>query len=191
MSEEEALQLRKTVTDLVNSHNGVIQSLDSFQKLDVPEKAIEAHYMLSTIIELLVKKGIFTAEDVKAVAERVQLTDLGWTAKPEPAVAELGDIIRIKFQLFDGDRMVDDQSGEPFAYTMGSNNLSCEKDFLGMKVGEQRTCSVVFGDGFKLKEYIGRELKMVVLCSGIMQSKDAAKQTVEAPAKKKFWRFWR
>lgn len=171
ISEAESLQMRKQIQDLTLSHNSVVSAMESFQNLNVPDKAIEAHYMLSTVISLLVEKGIFTAEDVQRCATKVQVDDLGWTPKPEPAIAEIGDILLIKFQIFDGQTLVDDQTGSPFAYTLGSNALSCDEALVGMKAGEQRTATATFGEGFKHKDYIGKELTIVVLCTAVMLSK--------------------
>lgn len=166
MTESELLQMRHTVNDLIKSHNQVVGKVEQYEKHGVAEKAMESHYLLNTLVELLVEKGIFTAEDVQRVATRVQLKDLGLTEKDGPS--ETGDVILIKFQVFDGDKLLDDQTKAPFNYVLGSGHLSCEPALVGIKKGEQRTTTVVFGPKWKLPEYAGKELTMVVLCTGVM-----------------------
>lgn len=166
-SEEEALKLRHTVNSQTVSLNQCVAELDGYRELGVADRAVEAHYMLTTLLELCVEKGLFTKEDLARVAQRVQLKDLGWQAKPEGSQAEMGDILSIKFQVFDGDNLVDDQSAAPASYTLGCQTLSCDEQLVGIKVGEQRTVTGKFA-AFKIPELVGKELKIVVLCVGLM-----------------------
>lgn len=170
-TEEECIALRQTIRQLTLSHNQVIQALDGYQKLDVADKALESHYMLRGLIELLTLKGIFTPEEVQTVMTKVQTQDLEWTPKPEPAVAEMGDVLLIKFQLFDGETLVDDQTASPFAYPLGSHVFTCDEALVGMKAGEQRTTTTVMREHFRMPQYAGKELTIVVLCSGVMLKK--------------------
>lgn len=168
VSEEATLKRFQQLDKLVASHNEVVDTLDRFKQLGVADRALESHYMLSTILELCAEKGLFTAEDIQRVAARVQMRDMGMKPKPEGTVAEMGDRLVIKFQILDGDKVVEDQSQAPCEYELGSQGLGCDEALVGMKVGEQRSVPGKVRQGFHLPELVGKDLTMVVLLVSIM-----------------------
>lgn len=158
------------VDELVKSNNNLVRAIAKLNEEKVVERAVEAHYMMSTICQLLVDKNLCTAEEIQSLSEKLQTTDLGLVDKPDKTVAE-GDTILMKFKLFDGDTLVDDQWEAPLAYTVGSKGLPFDDAMMGMVVGEQRMITTKFGQGFKFKEYIDKPLTVQLACFGVKMIK--------------------
>lgn len=166
INEQTVLQMKLKVDELVNSNNKLVKAIDEFNKHNVVERSVEAHYMANTIIKILLDKGICTEKEVQDIAESLQAKDLGLADKSN-STAELGDHMLIKFKLFDNGKVVDDQTTSPLAYVLGSKGLPGEDAMVGMKVGEQRMIDVTFGEGFKFKEYVNKPLQMQLACVGV------------------------
>jgi hypothetical protein len=173
INEEKIAHMALQLKDLVDSNNRMVKTIDDLKKNNVVEKCLEAHYMMSTILSILVSKKICTEQDIQSIAESIQMDDLGLVEK-ENKIAEPGDHMMIKFKIFDGDTLVDDQSATPLAYVVGSKGLPCDDGLQGMAVGENRLLDVTFGKGFKFQQYVGKPLRMQVSCVGVKTKKPAA-----------------
>lgn len=166
--EEELLKLRNQVNELTRSLNLVVSELEEFRKLRVAERACEAYYMAKTNLDLAIEKQLFSREDVARVAEREQLNDLGWTPRPAGSAAEMGDVMNIKFKIFDGETLVQDETAAPVAYNLGSQALNCDDQMVGMIAGETREVTCHFGPLAKRRDIVGKSLSMTVQCISLM-----------------------
>lgn len=175
ITDEKIAKMALTIDELVKSNNSMVKTIEQLKANNVIDKAVESHYMMSTIMSILVQKKICTEQEIQQIAETIQLDDLGLVEK-ENKTAEFGDHVMIKFKLFDGDKLVDDQTQAPLAYVIGSKGLPCEDAIKGMIVGESRMIDVTFGQGFKLPEYVNKPLRMQVACVGVKSKKPVTNQ---------------
>lgn len=166
IKEEDLLTMKQKIQELVVSNNMLVNEIKKYRDSNVIDRAAESHYMIQVVMRLLVDKGICSEEEIGNLAQEVQTKDAGLVDKAN-GVAESGDVIYIKFLLYDGQELVDDQSKSILAYQMGSNGLPCDDSLIGMNVGETRMCDVVFQKGFKFEHLIGKTLQMQVTCCGV------------------------
>lgn len=167
VSEKKLLAWGQMTEDLRNSNNKMVGAIQELNDKRIVDKALESHYMMLMLTELLVEKGIFTQAEIQAKAEAIQGADLGLLDKAKDSVVEPGDHMLMKFKLFDGDKLVDSQWDAPVAYIVGSKDFNCEDGMIGMRVGEVRTLSITFGQGFKFKEYVNKPLTIQIACVGL------------------------
>lgn len=169
VSESELLQFRMQIAHLTRANNEMAEILRRFVTEKIDERALEAYYMMQMLTGIIVEAGIATAEDIQRRSLSVQEAAMGVVEKAN-GVCEMGDVLIIKFSLTHNGDLVDDQTGAPMAYYMGSNNLSCERGFIGMRAGESRILDVSFGKGFKLPELVDKTLQMHVQCVAVRTS---------------------
>lgn len=177
--EADILNMKQQIRALTASNNVLVRKLREFDEQKVVERVTESHYMVQTIMTLLVSKGFCTDEEVRQLAYSIQQADIGLENK-ENEVVELGDVMLMKFEIYDGETVVDSQMESVLAYLVGCGGLPCEEGMIGMRAGEARMFDVTFGENFRKKELIGRPLRMNVLCVGVKRKKQESK---EEPAK--------
>lgn len=78
-----------------------------------------------------------------------------------------GDTILMNFRIFHQGNLVDEETQAPVVYVVGCGGLSCEAAMIGMQKGETRTLDVVFGEKYKHKDLVGKNLQMQVTCRGV------------------------
>lgn len=166
VNEDEFLQMRQKIKELTVSNNMLVEHMKRLDKDRIFDCAIESHYMMQVILGFLVNKGIVTKEEIDKAAQDIQMSGIGLLDK-ENKTLEASDIALIRFKLFDEDKLVAGLSDDLMTYEMGSNGLPCEENMLGIKVGETRFFDVVFSDGFRIKELVGKTLKMQLTCHGV------------------------
>ena len=167
MKESDALQMKQTVQQLAVSNNKLVEVVGQIQETKVIDRALEAHLMMQVVLGILVEKGLVTTEELNTLAQKHQMEAAGLARKADEASAEPGDVMLIRFKLFDGEKLIDDQMSQTMAYDLGSKGLPCDAGMVGMKKGEGRVFEVVFGDGFRLKDYANKPVQMHVWCVGL------------------------
>lgn len=164
--EGDFIKMSQTVMELVKSNNQMVGQVKELMSVNVIEKTLEAHYMMQAFMKIIIDKGLITQEELFALARDIQTRSEGLVDKPEQTVA-VGDTILMKFKIYDGETIVDDQTNSVLAYDVGTKALPCDEGMIGMKRGEVRIFDVVFGEGFRFKNLINKTLQMEVRCEGV------------------------
>lgn len=143
--EPELLQMKVDMKSLIQSNNSIAQAVNDIQKkiMDLEQtigRMINDHI---GVVAYLKEKDSGAPERVSLHAQTVEFNKMNLVPK-ESGIAEEGDTILIRFQLFDGETMVDDQSKNVMAYQLGTHDLSCEDQIVGMKRGESKDMDIVF-----------------------------------------------
>lgn len=167
IKEGDLLALQQTVKQLVSANNNHHQIIKDYET-DVKEKLLHGYYMSQVILKILLDKGLVTAEEIDRLTKEVQTNQNGLSSKGPDARAEKGDVLLISFVIYDGKGdVVDDRGKEILAYNLGSGDLPCDEQLVGMSKGEMRHLTVNFGPGFVHKHLIGQDLLMHLTCHDI------------------------
>lgn len=182
ISESTLLEMRMRVEELTRSNNQLVEELDAMKKLDVPAKALESHYMLRAVITLLVQKGVFNEPEMQDLVQVMHLADSGLFPKegPQASVVEPGDVALLRFKIFDGGDLVDEEEA-PVAYDVGSNRFGVsDEQLVGMRREETRTITGRMLPGYRVPKIVGRDVTIRVACDGVMMRRKAAAPAAQA-----------
>jgi hypothetical protein len=167
IKEGDLLALQQTVKALVSANNNHHKIIKDYET-DVKEKLMHGYYMGQVILKILLDKGIVTEEEIDRLTKEVQTNQNGLSSKGADAVGEKGDLLLISFIIYDGKGdVVEDRTKEVLAYNLGSGDLPCDEQLIGIRKGEIRHLTVNFGQGFKFKDHIGQDLVMHLTCHDI------------------------
>lgn len=170
-SESELLDLRTTTNLLKQSNNKLVEFANNLQKKiqNIDNLVKKLSYTIHGHESFFSEKYPDFKSSVELHADTKEFNDLGLVDK-ENGILEKGDTALIRFKVFDGDVLVDDKTKDTLAYTIGSNDLSCEFDMIGMKRGERKVMDVIF-KSFPKPEYIGKILKIDLTVEAIKYKK--------------------
>lgn len=173
MTESKVLQCIMTVEELKAQGNGIVAKLNEMDRLQLIDKALEAHYMMQILIKTVIEAGLITAESLQQQAEEIQSLDLGLVDKPDGVVGA-GSIAMIKFKFSHEGVVIEDRTTAPLAYHVGSRAMPIDDEMLGMKAGDTKTIDVNFGPDFPNRALADKPLKMELAVVGVKVRERAA-----------------
>jgi|GEM_PF-3767339 len=159
-------ELLQRVEELTISHNQLVEFVDVIKRLDLVNVAMETRILSESQLEYLAEKGVISMNEFIKLTTRKQLQGQGLSDKDDQVVA-LGDAMLVRFEVFDGPKVVEVQQGPGLLYDVGSGHLGPIDDALvGMRPGEVRTVTTIF-DRHKDPSLVGRELTIRIVCDGV------------------------
>lgn len=182
VSESQLLKRAAQQEQLTRSHNEVVSLVGEWQRFGVMEKALEAHLMFRALLTRLADKGIIDRADIQVLADELQYGDSGLDPKQGLAasVAELGDVLVMRFQVFDEGKIVDEEA-TPVVYDLGCDGFAaCDSQLVGIAPGETRSVTATFRPGYRVKSIVGREVTIRITCDAIKTRRPVAPQPAAA-----------
>lgn len=177
-AEKDVLQMRVQVAGLVQTNNQNVEHIKTLirERQELSEQVKEHHYMIRSLIDVVVQKELMTEKEINDRIKKRQLNDLSLIELDKNV--EVGDIVTIKFKLFDGEKVIDDRTSQSMMYEVGTSGIPCDEQLVGLKKGDQKTIeSVIFGPNFKFKEHVGKPLRMELTLCGV-HKRDTVSSTI-------------
>lgn len=145
VTEPELLQMKCDMKALVQSNNNIAAAVQDLQRKHL-ESVHTVKRMINDhmgVVSYLKEKDVDSPERISLYAQTHEFTAMNLITKPS-GIVEDKDTVLIRFQVLDGETIVDDQSKQVMAYTMGTHDLSCEEHIIGMKRGEYKEMPIIF-----------------------------------------------
>lgn len=150
--------------------------VENYRKTNLVGKVEETYYQVGVLAKILVDANLIDKEEYQERCRQSQMSSIGLKDKGPDAEVEQGDTMIMSYKIYDDslpataenpEKVVDDKGNEKLAYVVGSNGLPCDEGMVGMKLGEARYFDVTFGEKSAKKEFVGKNLRMLVMCRGI------------------------